>query len=71
MPWLAQYADLPDAHKHWADPGSALEAVFARLGYVEVPAPGADEVDDELVLDEQEPEQVDEPDEDDSALREE
>ncbi|GAB3471996.1 hypothetical protein [Actinophytocola sediminis] len=41
MPWYAQRAGLPDTHRMWADPGSQLERVLLRLGYVEVPAPGA------------------------------
>jgi hypothetical protein len=38
--WLAQREDLPDTHKMWADPGSALEATLRKIGYVDVPAPG-------------------------------
>jgi hypothetical protein len=43
MPWYSQLAGLPDTHKLWADPGSTLEGAYVRLGYVEVPAPGAEE----------------------------
>ena len=48
MPWLAQHADLPDTHKMWADPGSQHATVLGHLGYVEVPAPGADQPDEQL-----------------------
>lgn len=43
MPWYAQRTDLPDTHKHHADEGSSLARVYERLGYVQVPAPGAGE----------------------------
>ncbi|MFJ8815430.1 hypothetical protein [Amycolatopsis thermoflava] len=43
MPWLAQRVG---GHPHYATAGSGLEAVYRRLGYVEVPAPGADEQDE-------------------------
>jgi len=49
MPWYAQRADLPDTHKQWADPGSQHEAVLGHIGYVEVPAPGAEPVEVEPV----------------------
>ncbi|WP_372659924.1 hypothetical protein [Amycolatopsis kentuckyensis] len=39
MPWYAQRAA---GHPNHADSGSELEAVLLRLDYVEVPAPGAD-----------------------------
>lgn len=39
MPWLAQ---REGGHPHYADEGSQREAVFRRLGYVDVPAPGSD-----------------------------
>ncbi|MDQ0377953.1 hypothetical protein [Amycolatopsis thermophila] len=43
MPWLAQRVG---GHPHYASAGSGLEAVYRRLGYVDVPAPGADEQDE-------------------------
>lgn len=43
MPWLAQ---TTDTHPHHVDAGSTLEAVYVRLGYVEVPAPGSDVPDE-------------------------
>ena len=56
--WYAQYATwpvadgepaqpMPDSHKHWAEAGSSHEAALQAMGYVQVPAPGADPVDDE------------------------
>ncbi|PXY20322.1 hypothetical protein [Prauserella endophytica] len=41
MPWLAQ---REGGHPHYAT--GQREAVFRHLGYVEVPAPGANEPDD-------------------------
>ncbi len=56
MPWYAQHED---GHPNHADAGSELEAVYVRLGYVEVQAPGSVE-----------PEQTGEtPEEDDDAER--
>jgi hypothetical protein len=46
MPWYAQRAGLPDTHKLHADAGSELERVYQRLGYVDVPAPGAGQPDE-------------------------
>ncbi|ALG07662.1 hypothetical protein [Kibdelosporangium phytohabitans] len=42
MPWYAEREDLPDAYRHHADAGSQLAAVYERLGYIEVPAPGTE-----------------------------
>ncbi|MBP2331231.1 hypothetical protein JOF56_011616 [Kibdelosporangium banguiense] len=50
MPWYAQRAGLPDTHRHHADEGSELARVYERLGYVEVPAPGAGEPEETGVV---------------------
>lgn len=39
MPWLAQHVG---GHPHYVDEGSQLERVYRHIGYVDVPAPGAD-----------------------------
>lgn len=39
MPWYAQHAE---GHPNHAHSGTELEAVLLRLDYVEVPAPGAE-----------------------------
>lgn len=51
MPWYAQRDDLPDTHKMHADAGSQHEAALTRIGYVEVPAPGAGEPEETGVED--------------------
>lgn len=49
MPWLAQHQG---GHPHYADAGSALETIYRRLGYVDVPAPGAGPTGDDVELEE-------------------
>ncbi len=50
MPWLAPFADAPDTHKIWADPGSEHERVLIAVKWHHaVPAPGSSAPDDDPV----------------------
>jgi hypothetical protein len=55
MPWYAPFADAPDTHRIWADPGSEHERVLCAVKWShEVSAPGSTPVDDDEPLSEDE-----------------